>query len=457
MITTRRHFPIRIQGPRRSLRSLRPLRLCGECLVVVVAAACSDAGAAPPEPLAPDVPKSVILLIGDGTGPQQFGLLMDWADAAGASPTQYERLSNEGVTGMLRTAPSNGPLTESAASATAFACGVSTANGRIATDPKGASLPTCLEDARARGKRTGLVTTTTITHATPACFAAHVTDRSDERDIAKQYVDGAVADVLLGGGQKFFSAEVEKTAADKGYRIVRDRDELAAAPADGKLLGLFAMSHVPYLIDRDTEDERKIVKAPTLTDMTRKALAILSKSEKGFFLMVEGGRIDHACHANDAPSALGELREFDDVIGVCAEFRRAHPDTLVIVTADHETGGLCVTAGLPPATLEAGNFLAMAKVERSIEAMEIGGMPPKDFDPAKFGIGHQQFYPASYWVMDAAALERSAGFCVTFATSSHSTTPVTIAAAGPGAAAFSGVHRNTLVGVKLREWMRNRP
>ncbi len=415
--------------------------------------ACSESVAAPPPPEpSPGVPKSVILLIGDGTGPQQLGLLMDWADAAGKSPTNFERLANEGTTGSLRTASADSPLTDSAASATAFACGVATNNEMIAVDPSGKPLPTCLEDARARGKRTGLVTTTTITHATPACFASHISRRGEEPEIARQYVeDGTGADVMFGGGRKHFSDDLMKAAGEKGWAVVESREALLALPkGTQKSLGLFSRSHVPYLLDRDQDGE---LKAPSLADMTKKALEILSQDERGFFLMIEGGRIDHACHANDGPAALGELREFDEVIGLAREFRALHPETLVIVTADHETGGLTVTSGHPPFTLEPGDFLAMTRIEKSIEGLGIGGKPAKDFDPVKFGIGHSPFYPPNYWVADSAALERSAQFCVTFSTGGHSTTPVLIAAMGPGAAAFSGMRRNTFVGQKLREWM----
>lgn len=413
-------------------------------------AACSDSFAGPAD-APPATPKSVILLIGDGTGPQQIGLLMDWADAAGKSPTHFERLANVGTTGLLKTAAANSPLTDSAAGATALACGVSADNGAISVDPADKPLTTCLEDARAKGRRTGLVTTTTITHATPACFAAHVGNRGEEEEIAKQYLEGG-ADVMFGGGTKHFPDELRKRAEEKGWKVVATRDEMTALPAGAqKALGLFSRSHLPYAIDRASKGD---VATPTLADMTRKALEILSQDDKGFFLMVEAGRIDHACHANDAPAALGELREFDEAIGVAEAFRAKRPDTLVVVTADHETGGLGVTSGSPPNQLTPGTFLAMAKVEASIEGLGIGGKAPKDFDAAsKFGVGRVAFYPPTYWVHDAAALERSAQFQVSFGTSSHTTTPVPIAAAGPGATVFSGVHRNTLVGQKLREWM----
>ena len=432
-------------------RSFVPLRRCGRAALFAALAACADAGAAPPEP-APAVPRNVIFVIGDGTGPQQIGLLMDWADAAGKSPTNLERLANAGSTGLLRTAAANTPLTDSAAGATALACGVSTDNGMIAVDPAGKVLATCLEDARAHGKRTGLVTTSTITDATPACFAAHVGNRGEQAAIALQYLhDGAGADVLFGGGRHYFPDALIQEGEQKGWKFVATAEQLTALPAGTqKALGLFAQGNVPYAIDRDQEGEAK---APTLPDMARKALDIVSQDERGFFLMIEAGRIDHACHGNDAPAALGELREFDEVIGLAAEFRAKHPDTLVIVSADHETGGLTVTTGVPPAVIAPGNFLRMTKIEKSVEGLGLVGKPPKDFDPSVFGIGHTPFYPANYWAGDSVAIERSATFCVTFATSSHSTTPVAIVAAGPGAEAFVGIHRNTIVGQKLREWM----
>ncbi len=430
-------------------RTSVPPCLRGELLLLLLLAGCSDSLAAPD---APSAPKSVILLIGDGTGPQEFGLLMDWADAAGKSPTRFESLCNDGATGWLRTAPVGGPLTDSAAGATALACGVSTLNGVIAMDPQGKPLPTCLEDARAKGKHTGLVTTATITDATPACFAAHVGSRGEQDEIAAQYVRDGGADVLFGGGAKHFKKKVLAESADKGWKTVTTAEELAALPAaTPKALGLFADGNVPFALDRIHGDHPQ---TPSLPDMTKKALEILGRDDAGFFLMVEGGRIDHACHGNDAPAALGELREFDAAIGLCEDFGRAHPDTLVIVTADHETGGLAVTSGAPPNTLSAGCFLAMAKVEQSIEGLGVGGKPPKDFDAAaKFGAARVPFYPAGAWVSEAAALERSAQFCVSFGSYNHTTTPVMIAAAGPGASAFVGCHRNTIVGQRLREWM----
>ncbi|MEE8141892.1 MAG: alkaline phosphatase, partial [Planctomycetota bacterium] len=227
-------------------------------------------------PERPTAPRSVIFLIGDGMGPQQVGLLLDWAAAAGKTPTALERLMNRGTVGLLRTAALNSPLTDSAAAATALACGVSTNNGKIAMAPDGTPLPTCLEAARDSGRRTALVTTTRLSHATPACFAAHVPTRLMEPGIARQYLEKSQVDVLLGGGSHFIFGDPSKGGQDlsamveeHGYRVVRTREELRALPAtSAKVLGVFAEADIPYLLDRDAEGEAE---APTLAEMTQKA------------------------------------------------------------------------------------------------------------------------------------------------------------------------------------------
>ena len=207
-----------------------------------------------------EVPDRIIFLIGDGMGPQQVGLLLDWAAAAGEAPTALERITNNGSLGVLRTAPLGMLVTDSAASGTALACGVSTVNGRIAMDAEGKSLPTCLEAARDSHWRTGLVTTTSVTHATPACFAAHVPQRAQQSEIARQYLEESGVDVFLGGGRAFFLAppggepKLESTIEERGYRLVQTPGELAALPAETpRVLGLFANSHLPYLLDREVQ------------------------------------------------------------------------------------------------------------------------------------------------------------------------------------------------------------
>lgn len=416
----------------------------------VLTAGCGDGGdggeasAAPPD--APTRPRSVILVVGDGMGPQQLALLWDWADAAGERPTSLARMIDAGVLGMLRTGAEGSPLTDSASAATALAAGVEVPNGFIAMTRGGETTPTCLEDARATRRATGLVTSTRLTHATPASFAAHVPNRGQEEEIGRQLVAESGVDVLLGGGGRFLDREA---AAAAGYRIVTTGEELAAADAGGgRLLGVFADSHLPYAIDRDAEGEAS---APTLADMTRKALEVLATDPDGFFLMVEGGRIDHGGHLNDVGAVLGEMRELDEVIGVAEAFRAQHPDTLVLVTADHETGGLGITSGAKPLLPE--TFLALARQERSIEA---AAPPPEErepVDPQVFGVGRASFYPRYSWWETSRALATSAESNCSYATQGHTTTPVIVAAAGPGQDRFRGLFDNEHVGLVLREWM----
>ncbi|MFQ5654902.1 MAG: alkaline phosphatase, partial [Planctomycetota bacterium] len=310
------------------MKALHRRRLA--CLLLFTAACVPVATmAAEPSSTTLDAPESVILLIGDGMGPQQVGLLLDWADAAGAGPTMLERFMKSATMGLLRTPMADSLLTDSAASATALACGVSTRLGAVGVDEAGNPVETCLEAARSAGRRTGLVTTTRVTHATPACFAAHLRSRNNEGQIARQMLAAGV-DLLLGGGARFFLGGAGPGAQDlgeeiqaQGTRVVTTLAELdALTAAGGPILGLFAPSDIPYAIDRDEEGEAD---APGLGAMIREAIKLLDGGGKGFFLMVEGGRIDHGCHANDAAATLGEMREFDEAVGIALEYRKLHP------------------------------------------------------------------------------------------------------------------------------------
>lgn len=204
---------------------------------------------------------------------------------------------------------------------------------------------TIMEIAKARGMATGLVTTSGITDATPAAFAAHLANRADEASAAEQELALGV-DVLMGGRRQFFLPEsaggkrkdgrnLIDEARNSGYAVALNADELRAAPR-GRVLGLFNMSNMSYEIDRMSSGE------PSLAEMTGKALDVLARERRGFLAMIEGGRIDHAAHANDAPAMIRDTLAFDEAVGVAMDFAKTHPDTLLIVTADHETGGLAL-------------------------------------------------------------------------------------------------------------------
>jgi alkaline phosphatase len=284
--------------------------------------------------------RNVILLIGDGMGSAQVETCRRAAALAG------RRLAMDSmpVTSLVITTSAGGEITDSAAAATAMATGRKTVNGRLGIGPDGEYLPNITESVRATGGLIGLVTNCSITSATPAGFVVHIPDRDSGRDIARAMVE-AGPDVALGGGAAFFMPTLFErarpaldSALEKGYTVVMELDELEAA-FTLPLLGLFAMTDMPYELDRDLAEE------PSLRQMTQKALALLAKSsgDAGFFLMVEGGRIDHACHAMDSNRLIAEVASLDDAVSAALEFARRRGDTLVVVTADHETGQLEVT------------------------------------------------------------------------------------------------------------------
>ncbi|MEM7261741.1 MAG: alkaline phosphatase [Planctomycetota bacterium] len=431
--------------------SLIPVAL----LLAVFAATRPEASPAV-SPAQEDTPYNVIFLIGDGMGPQQVGLLQDWATAAGRRTTALGTLMNQGEIGVVRTRSIDSPATDSAAAATALACGVSTANGRIAQLVDGTNVRTAMEDAIESGYRTGLVTTTAITHATPACFITHIDHRDKEPEIAQQLVESEV-DVVLGGGAKYFTSQrqdLRGRIAARGWEFVRTEPELDSVPRGAKVFGLFSKGHFPYAIDRDQPGEKE---APTLARMTESALHHLHDPNRPFFVMIEGGRIDHAGHANDVAAMLGEMREFDDAVEVALRYQRRHPRTLVIVTADHETGGLCITYGLN-GTITDEDFLAMAAAECSVEeAIDRGTLRLGPTNPEPLGVGRESFYAIAYRAANYTALEHSAKWNVSFGSGNHSTTPVYVLAKGPGQGCFAGVQFNTRIGQTLRKWMSVRP
>lgn len=290
--------------------------------------------------------KNIILVIGDGMGPQQLSLALLYARYAPNSVVpdrklNLEKLIENGEVGLMTTEPYENLVTDSAASATHMATGVKTRVEMVGLDPDGKPVPTLLEQAKGAGKATGLVSNTRMTHATPAAFAAHQVHRKLENEIVMDLLETA-PDVMLSGGLRHWLAadhhdskrkdrrEPLKEAEKLGYQIVSTKEELKNA-GTGKILGLFSLSLMP-----DALTLRYPI--PTLKEMTGKALEILSKNKNGFFLMVEGGLIDYAGHYNDVGMLLHEMLALDETVGVIHDWAKKRDDTLVIVTADHETG-----------------------------------------------------------------------------------------------------------------------
>ena len=242
--------------------------------------------------------------------------------------------------GLMDMASATSIVTDSAAAASSWGCGQRVYNGSINTTDDGEALSPVLKLFRDAGKGTGLVTTTRLTHATPAGFSANVPRRQLEDDIATQYLDRGY-DLFLGGGSRHFEADRRNDGRNlfsefkqAGYHVARNKQELNRYDGNGKLLGVFFDTHMPYTLDHRNTDELSR-DLPTLPEMTRVALNRLSKDSDGFLLQVEGGRVDHGAHANDAAGMIYDQIMFDDAIGAVLEFAENRDDTLVIITTDH--------------------------------------------------------------------------------------------------------------------------
>src|SRR5690625_1772637 len=297
--------------------------------------------------------KNVILLIGDGMGQNQVSAASYYqGDGFGTEDLVMDQFTD---VGFARTYSHDNTVTDSAAAATAFSSTHKTDNGVLGKAPENQvhsddeehfDVETVLESAESNDMATGLVSTARITHATPAAFASHIGSRDEENQIAEQMLLEHDIEVMLGGGKRHFLPKEEggkredkknliDSAEEKGYEIVTNKSEMNKTEG-GKLLGLFSNSHMTYELDRDMTEE------PSLDEMTEKALGVLKDDKNGFFLMVEGGRIDHAGHANYPATNIHETLAFDRAVEEALQFAKEDGDTLVIVSADHETGGMSI-------------------------------------------------------------------------------------------------------------------
>lgn len=274
--------------------------------------------------------RNVIICIGDGMGFNHVAL------ARHHGPGDDKKLHMEGlpVQSQVTTHSADNKVTDSAAAATAMACGIKTNNGMIGMAPDKTSYSSVLELLQKKGWRTGLVVTSQISHATPAGFASHVDSRNKQKEIAVQLLDNRV-DVLLGGGRKYWSDSLLCDAANIGYQVIATREEMATLQP-GPVLGLFGDDGLTTFFPE-----------PMLPEMSRVAIELLSSPSEEwfapgpkFFLMIEGSQIDWASHANDIDRMIRQTLLFDMAVREAIEFAKRDRHTLVIVTADHETGGL---------------------------------------------------------------------------------------------------------------------
>lgn len=277
-------------------------------------------------------PKNIILFIGDGMG-------VDHVFAGITANSGQLNMQNMTYIGFSKTQSADNYVTDSAAGGTALACGKRTTNGTIGLDANGNKITSILEYAERNEKVTGLVATSAITHATPAAFIAHQPERMMYEQIAADFLKTDI-DVFIGGGGDFFTKRVDgrnliTELNEKGYRIAYNLEEVQPVTS-GKLAILTAPGHNPGFRKR----------GDMLTKATTKALDILSNAQsKGFFLMVESSQIDWGAHQNNAGYVIGELLDMDKALGEAMKFAIKDRRTLIIVTSDHETGGMSVEDG----------------------------------------------------------------------------------------------------------------
>ncbi len=335
---------------------------------------------------APETPDKIIFLIGDGMGLSAVSTGFYFSE----EPSQFKRFKH---IGLQKTSSATHKVTDSAASGTALATGTKTYNGAIGMDTLKVSHQNIAELTAALGWSTGVVATSTITHATPASFFGHVEQRSMEETLALQLLDSEI-DFFAGGGLGAFtkrsdSLDILPLAAEKGFLV--DTNALASTntlEAGQKYGFLLANGGMPSMIDG---------RGNFLPTATKLAIEQLSKNEKGFFLMVEGSQIDWAGHANDAKYLVGEMLDFEQVIAAALDFAEKDGKTLVVVTADHETGGLSLSA----------------KQDETSGERDYHEVGPD------------------------------------FATTSHSATLIPVFAYGPGAEQFMGIYENTEIFEKM--------
>ena len=442
------------------------------------------------------IPKNIIILFADGTTSSQY----EFGRYSSALLRQQsfaitDEVMAKGQYQLMKTESANYFVTDSAAAASAMSTGYKVNNGSIATTPDGNTPPTIMKVAKDRGKRIGLLSTAPIYDASPAAFSVHAKSRRENEWIVNQYLDLA-PDVLMGGGANYFlpntlpggkrqdGKNLIEAFQAKGYQYINTPNQLNQIKAS-KLLGLFAEEDLDYEIDRNP------LETPTLSQMLTGALQVLHRDskkskDKGFLLFVENENTDSAGHQNDVAALMRDLWAFDDAVKVALEFQKQNPDTLVIVTGDHETGGFSPTYGrkdLAPAgsanylnvkieqlklieryTMSLNEFSQKfkAKAKQTTSSSELNAYLNTlleenfpglilDDDLREKILSQGQLNPNSNYLPSnilALAIARQTGFY--WGSSGHTPAPITVAAIGPGAQIFKGFDDNTAFAVKLR-------
>lgn len=397
--------------------------------------------------------KNVIFLIGDGMGvsyTSAYRYLKDNPSTKEVELTEFDKY----LVGQQKTYPEDPHqnVTDSAAAATAMSAGVKTYNAAIGVDNDGSSVKTVLEAAKEKGKSTGLVSTSEITHATPASYGAHDVSRKNMNAIADDYYDemingGHKIDVMLGGGVSNFVRQdrnlTEQFQKD-GYSYVTNKDEMLKSD-NPRMLGLFAPGGMPKMLDREAT-------MPSLNDMTETALNKLSQNKNGFFLMVEGSEIDWAGHDNDIVAAMSEMEDFEKAFKAAIEFAKKDKHTLVVATADHSTGGYSIGArgdynwfGAPIAAAKrTPDFMAEqiakgADVEQTLKNYIDLQLTAQEIDSVKKAAASKNVTTIDNAIETIFDLRSVTGWT----TGGHTGEDVNVYAYGPGSNLFAGNIENT--------------
>jgi alkaline phosphatase len=389
-------------------------------------------------------PRSVILINGDGmSAGHREAARLDQVGFGGRL-----EMDSLPVYGMQTTdsADRAATITDSAAAASAWATGQKTYNGAVSVDLDGQPLPVLGAEAKQAGLATGLVTTAAVTDATPAAFFSAATDRSAQDDIARQYLETTRPDVILGGGEDWWLpagspgafpdapaeapgegsrsqlGDLVAQAQEEGYEYVSDADALAAAEGD-RVLGLFANDAMYQQRPEGQGDEYD--PRVSLADMTDKALDVLSRDDDGFFLVVEEEAVDEMSHQNNGARMLQAMRSLEAAVAVARDFVREHPDTLLVVAGDHDSGGLTVEdVGEDDESGPGGTFGGGAAADGETISGEDGPFPVADSD--------KQF------VLD-------------WTTAHHTGVPTPVTSEGPGSDRLAGTYPNTHLHEVMRE------
>jgi len=421
-------------------------------------------------------PKNIIFMVADGMSPSVLPMAEQFSWVVRGKGVLWRALIDrpEAARGLMDMASLSSVVTDSSAASSSWGSGARIFNGWVNMLPDGTALTPIANVSRDAGRRVGLVTTTTVTHATPAGFVAVQRSRGSEDEIALQYQKRV--DVVLGGGRQFFEASTRKDKRDlvgqfrgDGFTAILSRDELLRLKAGGvqKLVGLFSPGMIPFTLDRNNSAELQRT-VPTLAEMTTAALAVLESSPKGFLLQVEGGRVDHAAHSNDAASQMWEMLAFDDAIEVALRFAERHPETLLVITADHGNSNPGIGGKWAEWNSPSNGFKALARAKSSFSQIQpklMGKGKPdaaliKDLAHEAFGF---EFSSDEGEAVRAAAagtkklclnsrLDKLAGIMgqavgnhtgIGWMSTDHTSDYVILTALGPGRERFAGQIRNT--------------